>query len=278
MHEERFFPKVAEALGGFGPAAGEAVPALLDVLRRKPPRGEILAHNRPIEVAVALGQIGPKARLAIPVLLSLMKKQPHTQQAAALAVGQIGGPEAGAAVSFLRKLLRSGDHLVRLSAARSLWRINRRADEVLPVLIELIRPGAANRWRVAEALGEMGEAARPTVPALRACLEDRSMHARWMHLKAARALWRIEHRADWSLPVLAELVRDRNGGGVLVSTEAAEALGEMGAAAREALPILRAAAMGDVRPFRGSTDLSVNQDEAFCAAVEEAVRRIESGS
>ncbi len=278
LHDDRLFPKVAKALGGFGAAASAAVPTLLDVLRRKPPREEILAHNRPIEVAVVLGQIGREARLAVPVLLSLMKKQPHIQQAAALAVGQIDGPEAGAAVSFLKKLLRSEDHLVRLSAARSLWRINRRGDEVLPVLIELIRPGAANRWRVAEALGEMGEAARQTVPALRACLEDRSMHARWMHLEAARALWRIEHRADWSLPVLAELVRDRTGGSALVSTEAAEALGEMGAAAREALPVLRAAALGDVRPFRGSIDEGVNEDEAFCAAVAEAVRRIESGA
>ena len=78
LGDDHSFPKVAEALGGFGAAAKDAVPALLDVLDRKPPREEILAHNRPIQVAVAVRRIGPEARPSVPVLIALMKEHPHT--------------------------------------------------------------------------------------------------------------------------------------------------------------------------------------------------------
>ncbi len=54
-----------------------------------------------------------------------------------------------------------------------------------------------------------------------------------------------------------------------------EALGEMGAVAREAIALLRAALAGDVRPFAGVVDEIVIQDEAFCSAVAESIRRIE---
>jgi HEAT repeat protein len=274
LNDDHFFPKVAEALGRFGAAAKDAVPALLDVLRRKSPYEEILAHNRPIEVSLALGQIGPEARPAVPALLALMKKYPHTCLAVTLALGQIGGPEGGAAVSLLTKLLRSQDEPVRIRAAQTLWRIDRRADQVLPVLIESLQPGGKNRSQAAEVLGEIGTAARDAVPALRACLEDRSFHSRWVKLQAARAIWRIDRSTEGSLPVFIGLLGDPGQVGALVATQAAEALGEMGAVAMEAIPVLRAALAEDVRPFGGIVDEIVIRDEAFCSTVAEALRRI----
>jgi HEAT repeat protein len=275
--EDHFFPKIIKALARFGPDARDAVPALLDVLSRKLPRDQLLAHNRPIEIAVALGQIGPEARPAIPALIALVKKQPHTQLAAILALGQIGGTEARAAIPILKQLLRSQDELVRIRGAQTLWQIDRRADKVLPVLIELVQPGRKSRYHAAEALGSMGEVARKAVPALRACLDDRSFHAMWVHLKAAQALWRIDRSANESLPVLVGLLRDFRNIGPLVATQAAESLGEMGAIAQEALPVLRTALAGDIRPFGGSVDEIVIQDEEFCSTVTEAIRRIEVG-
>jgi HEAT repeat protein len=275
LGDEQSFPKVAEALGSFGAAAKDAVPALLDVLDRDSPREENLAHNRPIEVALALGRIGADARPAVSVLIALMKKHPHTCLAVTLALGQIGGPEARAAIPMLKKLLRSEDEPVRIRAAQTLWRIDRRADQVLPVLVELLQPGGENRALAAEALGEMGTVAAAAVPALRACLEDRSFHWRWVRLQAARAIWRIDRSADRSLPMLVELLQDPGRVGAPVATKAAEALGEMGAVAGEAIAVLRAALAGDVRPFAGVVDEIVIQDEAFCSTVAESIRRIE---
>jgi len=143
------------------------------------------------------------------------------------------------------------------------------------VLIELLQPGGKNRSLAADVLGEIGNAARDAVRALRACLEDRSFHSMWVKLQAARAIWRIDRSTDGSLPVLLGLLRDLGQVGALVATQAAEALGEMGAVAREAIPVLRAALAGDVRPFRGSADEIMIQDEAFCSTVAESLRRIE---
>lgn len=275
LDEDHLFPRIAEALGRFGAAARDAVPALLDVLGRKPPREPLLSQNRPIQVAAALGRIGPEARAAVPALIALLKKQPHTRMAAALALGQIDGTEARAAVRLLKKLLGSRDELVQIRAAQALWQIDRRADQVLPVLIELLQPNRTNRAHVAEVLGEMGEPAREAGPALRACLDAGGFHAMWIQLEAARALWRIERAVAESLPVLIGLLREPRAVGALVATRAAETLGEMGGLAREAVPMLRAAAEGDLRPFGGLVDEIVIQDEAFCSAAAEALRRIE---
>jgi hypothetical protein len=70
------------------------------------------------------------------------------------------------------------------------------------------------------------------------------------------------------------LLSDLGQVGALVATQAAEALGEMGAVAREAIPVLRAALAEDVRPFGGIVDEIVIRDEAFCSTVAESLRRI----
>jgi HEAT repeat protein len=274
LDDERAFSAIVSALGGFGAAAGNAVPVLVDLLNREPPCDAISADNRPIQIAEALGQIGPDARPAVPALVALLKKYPRTRQATALALAQIGGPAARGAVPFLEKLLGSQDEPVCIRAAQALWRIDQRTEVALPVLIERLRPGGMNRWLAALALGEMGELARDALPALRACLGDSSFDASWVRLEAARAIWRIACRAEWSIPVLAALLKDPSAVGPLIATKAAEALGEMGPAARQCVPVLRAAVAGDLRPFRATAD-SVMQDEAFCSAVAASLRKIE---
>lgn len=276
--EGRLFSKVAHALGEYGAAASVAVPALLAVLDRPAPRDAMLAHNRPIQVAIALGRIGPAAGPAVPALIALMKSHAPTCRAVAKSLGQIGDPAARAAIPHLKKLLRSGDELARIPAAWSLWELDRRADDVLPVLVAMLRPGGTNPALAAEALAAMGEAARAAVPALRLCLEAPAIRAMWARLHAARALWRIDRDIDETVPVLIGLLREPGAVGAYVATLAAKTLGEMGGAARAALPVLRAAGSGDLRPFGGIVDEIVADDDAFCAAVAGALRRIEGPS
>ncbi len=268
--------RIAEALGRLGAAAGAAVPTLLDLL--KGPRGELFhGKYRPLSIIPALGRIGPDAWPAASALIALMKEEPMARLTAAKAIGQIGGPEARSAIPLLERLLRSADEADGILAAEALWRIDGRAGRVLPVLIERLSADDSCNSMAAEVLGAMGGAAREAVPVLVACLEDTSLHARWVHLEAAVALWRIEHRVDRALPVLAALLRDPGAAGARVATRAAEALGEIGAEAREAAPILREAAAGDLRPFGGAADEIVTDDDAFLSAVAGAIRRIEGG-
>src|SRR5262249_3688163 len=106
-------------------------------------------------------------------------------------------------------------------------------------------------------------------------LEDRSFRSSWVKLQAARAIWRIDRSTEGSLPVFIRLLSDPGQVGALVATQAAEALGEMGAVAGEAIPVLRAALAEDVRPFGGIVDEIVIRDEAFSSTVAESLRRIE---
>ncbi|WP_165234675.1 HEAT repeat domain-containing protein [Aquisphaera insulae] len=267
----RSFPRIAEALGLLGAEASAAVPPLVGILRRDPPADRTAAHNRPILVAMALGRIGEAARPFVPVLLDLAGDLPHTVRAVAIALGQIGGLEALAAIPHLEAWLEDADPVARVHAARALWRLQKRPGPVLPVLMDALRPEAPFRDVAAEALGEMGPAAARAVPALRECLDDRSPLGRRTRLEAARALWRIAGDVDGMRPVLIEYLDDQ---GPLAVT-AAVTLGEMAENAREALPALRAAAAEDLLPPCPQAEDFVIQDEALRAALAEAIRRIE---
>lgn len=276
LKDDHLFTKVTKALSRFGNAAKVAVPDLLDVLKREPPSEPLLAHNRQIGIALTLGSIGSEARVAIPSLIELGKKVPTTQLAVAMALGKIGGNEARAAIPFLSEFLCSQSELVRIRGAQALWRFDRNKTRVLPVLIELLGPDMKNRSLAAEVMAELGELAVEGVPALRDCLQDQSFLAMWIRLKAAYALWRIERKPDAVLPVFMGLLQRPNKNGPMVATQAAEALGEMGVMAKQAVPLLRTAIAGDIRPFSGSVEDLVIQDEMFCEAVAEALRKIET--
>jgi len=93
--------KAARSLGGFGPAAKEAVPALIESLKDK----GIASFGGPNQgfAAVALGQIGQDA---VPALVEALKdKDKSVSRLAAYALGQIG-QEAKAVVPSLEELLK----------------------------------------------------------------------------------------------------------------------------------------------------------------------------
>ncbi len=120
-------------LGGMGPHAHAAVPALIEALKlEKVPR----PLRTPPSTALALGKIGAAA---VPRLVeTLQSEQPRVRTGAALALGFIG-PEAKAAIPRLVELLSDQELEVRQAAALSLSSIRPETKELLPALKEMIR-------------------------------------------------------------------------------------------------------------------------------------------
>src|SRR5262249_6411175 len=91
------------ALGGIGPGAKAAVPALLAIVKDKSNLSQVR-----YAAGVALGKIGPEARAAVPDLLEVLTDPKSDATLRALAVYALGGigPAAKAAVPTLTALAR----------------------------------------------------------------------------------------------------------------------------------------------------------------------------
>jgi HEAT repeat protein len=207
----------AMVLGDFGPAAKEAVPALLELLKdsdRYLPcyaafsLWQIAKHDRAIPVLIEkgrgsegpdsefLGQIGPEAKAAVPALTKAAADKDAFRAFRAIeALGKIGA-EAKSAIPVIRPFLKTDD-VRKVGAALALWRLERSRDAV-PALIESLQShkyldgGSGDsfvRWRAAEALRDIGPEAQAAIPALRAALYDEDTFVRHV---AAAALKRID--------------------------------------------------------------------------------------
>jgi rhamnogalacturonan endolyase len=184
----------ARVLGLIGPEASGAVPALAGAL----PGSEWYSQ---VMIAWALGRMGPAAREAVPALVQVLQssRDVWVKREVAVALGAIG-PEAAAAREALQAALQDGNGFVRVAAATSLYQVAR-DNRGVPLLIEALKDPLIVGPRVAaDALAELGEGARPALPALVATLQDPAVTAR---VAAARALWRIA-RDDRGVPVLLE--------------------------------------------------------------------------
>jgi len=104
----------AWSLGNLGPAAREAVPALVEALG---------PDNTANVVAAALARIGPAASEAVPALVADLRGPDSGRRwRAARTLGRIG-PPAESAVTELVAALRDPNEAVRAHAARALGRI-----------------------------------------------------------------------------------------------------------------------------------------------------------
>jgi len=107
----------------------------------------------------------------------------------------------------------------RVEAILGLGDLGETASAALPAMIPLLKDGAADvRFFTAMALGKMGAAAVPGVTGL---LHDTNTVVR---AAAAQALGRIGPKASRSLPELKPLIQDKN---AAVRTEAVQALGRI---------------------------------------------------
>ncbi len=122
-----------DALGAQGPAAAEAVPALIELAKQdKAP---------PAHVVAALGQIGSGAKEAVPYLTNLIKKKEP-------------GP-------------------ITLHAVQALGQIGVRSPEIAAALLDLMKEGSQPRMVLLESLSKAGGVTKETLPALSQGMRDK---------------------------------------------------------------------------------------------------------
>jgi HEAT repeat protein len=178
----------------------------------------------------------------------------------ASAVDALGalGPRAAEAAPALRALLDDPDPWAAIRAASALWRVDGDADVVLPVLLRHL-----DNTKAVEMIAELGQAAAPHVPALRALLTEPDDRG-WRRLHVAEALWRTTGDANTVLPLLTAVWAVN----AHVRPAAARCLADMGPAAAPALQLLKDEL---ARPRRhGASDTAWSTDQV--PADEELVR------
>jgi HEAT repeat protein len=214
--------EAATVLGGIGPKAEAAVPALLRALDDDDTQVRQ-------EAMTALGRIGPASREAIPVLLRALRDKDTDYRVLALqALGGIG-PENEAVIPALVKAFREdGQERIRSAAMRALQAIGSKAGSAVPELASsLQRKDPPTRSAAIAVLGAIGPEA---VPSLVAAVRDPDAGIREA---AAGALMKLGPKARDAIPGLTEIVKGNDP--VVVRTTAVEVLGAIGL---ETLPVL----------------------------------------
>jgi HEAT repeat protein len=227
--------------------------------------------------AYALGRIGPAAKQSIPALTDELKHRDKWRRAAA-AAGAVAslGLETKSAAPTLCELLKDERSTndpyydsALVHAAEALWRIEKNADLVTPVLIQLLGSDWSTREYSARVLKSIGGQARGAVPALRRALSDSSLtdvDAR-AGVKIAEALWEIDAHAETLVPVLVKGLEHSH---YSVRRDAAAAIGIIGPPALSAVPALTKA-VKDVDWASGTGYLDVRL--AACQALWKIDRR-----
>lgn len=174
-------------LGRIGADSKAAVPALIKALSV-----DDVEFKR--EVHFTLGIIGPDSAPAVPELMkSLSSDEELIRNSAIFALGKIG-PAAKDALPALRKNVTSEDRMLKRVSVWAMLKIDRGNERLSRLAVPLLAEGLGHememvRYEAAVALGEIGDLAKPALPALKQALEDKSAHVRDA---AAEALKRIE--------------------------------------------------------------------------------------
>jgi len=164
------------------------------------------------------------------------------------------GPDAAPALDRLAKVLEAGDPAAAGEAALAIAAIGPPAARLVPALDKLLSSpaggdsaaGKQQRYAVAYALGRIGAEAKPALERLQVLgTSDDEMLATvatWSALKIGPADASFGQSA---VPVLRKALRSHV---ELVRVEAAAALGDLGAVAQSAVPILELVAEDDPAP------------------------------
>jgi HEAT repeat protein len=198
-HDPRLRKAALRALGNIGPAASEAIPVLRLALNSSDP-------SIAIEAAEALGKIEPGSAPAVSRLLAfLSRSEQGLRRQAASALGKVGALDPAVRTALQRAQADAAPR-VRVAAAEALSRIDGEADSAIPVLRSVLLShdvDAAND--AARALGGMGRLARPAVPDLVAACNKKgpdTFSATPLREAAAEALGNIGPEAAQAIPVL----------------------------------------------------------------------------
>ena len=248
-----------EALEGFGLTATAAVASLMQAAKDDESNGCFAAK--------ALGSVDTEG-VSIPLLTELLGSgDSQMRQFAAYGLRRLGG-KASAAEQALRDHLTDSDPSVRIAVAEAYWSVSGKEDEAVQILQSILRAPTDGRFRTwaADALAELGPAARAAGPDLILCLKDEN---RYVVTSSAKALGRIGPGAAFAVPALTARLAEsddhftrvtiaralwrisgfeksqsifedalRNSRDLMALSAAAESVGEMGPQARGLAPLL----------------------------------------
>jgi HEAT repeat protein len=129
-----------------------------------------------------------------PLIRALEDKDARRREGAAMCLGRIvtqgkAMPVIMEARPALRKSLEDEDCGVRIQAARALWFMDRKPDEVVPVLVAAWKTvDGPTRHLAADTLAEMGPVARQSVPVLIESLKEEDQYVRAWAAEALKAI------------------------------------------------------------------------------------------
>jgi HEAT repeat protein len=285
-----FGREVILTLAKIGPDAGEAVPALLAILKDetnplRPAAAWALAKmgarqalplliqalpkddnpEMQIVTPVALLLLNPDSeaftRLAVPRLVGLLTHDSSVVRREAAATLAGIGPKAAPAVGQLAVGLADPDPVLRAEYLSALGAIGPPAAEALSVILAALADQDLHvRYSATYAIGKIGSAAKDAIPVLERNLQGRD---EFLKLISAWALVHVEPRRPGLATVCAgPLARALKLPDARVRREAALALGMLGPAAASAVPDLK--------------EVANDQDESVRDAVAEALKKIGS--
>jgi HEAT repeat protein len=216
--------KAAKALWSMGPAAKDAVPALLTALE-----GEKVAKVRR-SILQALGSIGPQAEPAVPVLLEMVKSESEDRWVAVASLGKIGVP-ARPAIPALVPLLE--DSFFWPYVAEAISRIDPSHPMLMPILLKKLSGDDRNEIaRVAGVLGGIGPPAKEVLPALVAAKATTGGYA---SDAITMAIGRIDPSHPDGIPALIKNLKHPE---EVFRKLAAYSLGDIGPPTKQAVPAL----------------------------------------
>lgn len=247
----------ARALDGIGPAAAEAVPALIKSVKS----ADSLVQAHAIE---ALGGIGPAHPDVLPALFRLLKATDPKwfPDAAARSLGRIG-PPAKAAVPELLDLLKARGRKARSDCQEfltALASIAPESDAVLSAVVDILNDKKANpdlRTGTIHTLEKIGPAAKAAVPALIAALKETLSGFSAGNREPIHAAL-VAVGAD-AAPALAEFLRGKEDESL--RRIAIRILADMGPTAKAAIPVLRELARDAERFTRGEAAAALKRIE-----------------
>ena len=215
--------------------------------------------NDRIGLILAAGRMAAPAADLVPVLRRQATSHPH---ATSRILGDLG-PAAADALPELTALRTSVEAVVRVNAARAVWRITGDLDALLAVL-----RADLNQHHALQALAELGPAGAALADLLPPMFDDDN---EWRAVCAATAYWHLTGDAAPVVPVLIRHIECVPRGMIAV-----QALADIGPAAAAAIPLLRQAVDSPYRQAQWpAADTAIVEDEAWSQACEQALTRIQ---
>ncbi len=232
-------------LGQIGPRAKPAVPLLARALKH--PSSQLREN-----AVYALAAIGEGSEVAVPILLEALDDTNHLVRLSTVQALEEFGPAARAAVPRLIEALKDGSESLRGKAALALGAIRAEPETVVPALAEaLLKDDYALAGCAARALADFGPAAAPVAPQLAALLQrlkaDEFRAPDFSVEWTISALGNLEAAAREALPLLKSYLNDRR---AEIRISAAEAVWRVSGEPGAVLPVLTTELQNQFSPAR----------------------------